>query len=124
MLNALLLLLLASPAAADPHDPCAATSSASDVQFTLALKTPGATFQEGEIISLVLSFTSSTQNRYRADVRNYDRSGRLGTEQYCVEPEAADPLVSYFKFGGSIGGGLMTEKSLEANSVHRRGGIE
>ena len=101
----LLLLVRAAPAA-DRPDPCAATSPLVDVQMGLALKDRGAVFQFGEIVPLVLTFTSSTQDRYSADVRNYDRSGRLGTEYYCVEPEAKDPLESYFRVGGFMGGGL------------------
>src|SRR5215467_6030962 len=93
------LLLLAQPIWAAQNDPCSSASSVSDVHFSLALKDGRTVFQEGEIIPLVLSFTSTTKNRYWADVRNYDRSGRLGTEYYCVEPEAPDPLASYFKLG-------------------------
>jgi hypothetical protein len=112
---ALVLLLLAKPASAmEQHDPCSAASSASDVRFTLALRGHGATFQEGEIIPLVLSFTSGTKNRYWADVRNYDRSGRLDIEYYCVDPEAPDPLASYFKAGVFLGGGLGSERVLDA----------
>lgn len=63
-------------------------------------------FREGEIIPLVLSFTSTAAGRYWADNRNYDRSGRLGIEAYCVEPAARDPLADYFRAGSFIGGGL------------------
>jgi hypothetical protein len=49
--------------------------------------------REGEIIPLALSFTSTTDKRYWADNRSYDRSGRLTIEAYCVEPEARDPLA-------------------------------
>jgi len=104
-LVALTLPLSAQPAAAQKSDPCGAGSSVSDVRFDLALKGHGATFQAGEIIPLVLSFTAETKDRYSADTREYDRSGRLDIERYCVEPEAPDPLESYFKLG-HIGGGL------------------
>jgi hypothetical protein len=107
------LLLLAQPIWAAENDPCSATASVSDVHFSLALKDGHTAFQEGEIIPLVLSFTSTTKNRYWADVRNYDRSGRLGTEYYCVEPEVPDPLVSYFKSGGFFGGGLGGTQALD-----------
>src|SRR2546426_4132794 len=100
------VLLLTKPGWAAQNDPCSAASSVSDVRFALALKDGRAVFQEGEIIPLVLSFTSTTKNRYWADVRNYDRSGRLGTEYYCVEPEPPDPLASYFKGRAFMGGGL------------------
>ncbi len=105
-------LLLTTPGWAAPNDPCAAASSASDVRLALALKDGRNVFQEGEIVPLVLSFTSTTKNRYWADVRNYDRSGRLSTEYYCVEPEAPDPLDSYFRSSGGMGGGLGSTREL------------
>lgn len=108
------LLLLFKPTWAAEKDPCTATSSVSDVRFALALKDDRAVFQEGEIIPLVLSFTSTTKNRYWADVRNCDRSGRLDIEYYCVEPEVPDPLGSYFKFGAFMGGGLGSTRALDA----------
>jgi hypothetical protein len=112
------LLLLTVAAWATQKDPCAATTpSASDVQFTLALKDGNAVFQRGEIVSLVLSFTATTKTRYWADVRNYDRSGRLGIETYCVEPKAPDPLESYFKVGGFIGGGIGSTRELDATPL-------
>jgi hypothetical protein len=107
------VFLMATSAFAAEKDPCAAPSSVSDVRFELALKDHAAVFQAGEIVPLQLTFTSSTKNRYTADVRNYDRSGRLGIEYYCVEPEAADPLESYFKHGAFLGGGLGSEKKLD-----------
>jgi hypothetical protein len=112
--NALLLLVFAVPlAAADQQDPCTATSTVSDVRFALALKDHGATFREGEIVPLSLAFTSTAAKRYWADIRNYDRSGRLGTERYCVEPAAADPLASYFAYVGVMGGGLGGIRALD-----------
>jgi hypothetical protein len=106
------VLLLTNPGGAAQNDGCSAASSASDVLLALALKEGRTTFQEGEIIPLVLSFTSTTKNRYWADVRTYDRSGRLGIEYYCVAPEAPDPLASYFKVGAFIGGGLGNTREL------------
>ena len=107
-------VFLVKAALAAQEDPCAAASSVSDVRFTLALKNGRAVFESGETIPLVLSFTSTAKNRYWADVRNYDRSGRLGTEAYCVTPEAPDPLESYFKVGAFFGGGLGTMQQLGA----------
>jgi hypothetical protein len=97
-----------------PNDPCSAVSSASDLRLTLALKDGRAVFEDGEIIPLLLSFTSTTMHRYTADVRNYDRSGRLGIELYCVEPAAPDPLETYFNSQGHIGGGLGGYRELDA----------
>jgi hypothetical protein len=108
------LLLVTNLGRAAQNDPCAAASSVSDVRFALALKDGSAIFHQGEIVPLVLSFTSTAKHRYWADVRNYDRSGRLGIEYYCVEPEAPDPLESYFKIGPFIGGGLGGTRELTA----------
>jgi hypothetical protein len=74
---------------------------------TTAFHPRRATFQEGEIIALALSFSSVVKDRYLAEDRNYDRSGSLAIELYCVEPQAPDPLEDYFRqgaFGGGIGG--------------------
>src|SRR5262249_4713508 len=109
-----LLLMLVLPGWAAQADPCSAVSSVSDVHLSLALKNKRNVFQEGEIIPMVLSFTSIAENRYWADVRNYDRRGRLNFEYYCVEPEVPDPLAAYFKFRGFIGGGLGTEQALSS----------
>jgi hypothetical protein len=111
---ALAVLFLARPAWVAQNDPCSAARSPADVRFTLAQKDGRSVFEDGEIIPLVLSFTSTTAHRYWADVRNYDRSGRLGIEYYCVEPEAPDPLASYFNSGGFLGGGLGTTRELDA----------
>ncbi len=109
----LALPLSAQPAAAEKSDPCAAAVTAPGVHFELALRDHGATFQQGEIIPLALSFTSETKDRYWADVRNYDRSGRLDIERYCVEPAAPDPLESWFTLGHA-GGGLGGQQALGA----------
>lgn len=114
---ALALTLLTMPLrAADPKDPCAAAATVPDVQLTIAIKDHAAAFQAGEIIPLTLSFSSTTKNRYWADIRNYDRSGRLSSEAYCVQPEAPDPLASYFRFGGGMGG-LGTTAALNETPV-------
>jgi hypothetical protein len=108
------LLFLAVPAWAVEDDPCSQSSSVSDVTLLLSLTDSQNVFQEGEIIPLVLSFTSTAKKRYWADVRNYDRSGRLTIEAYCVEPDAPDPLASYFKAGVFMGGGLGNTQELSA----------
>jgi hypothetical protein len=111
---ALASLLVALPGWAVQDNPCLAPSSVSDVQVSLAFKGERAVFQEGEIIPLVLSFTSTAKNRYWADVRNYDRSGRLNIDYYCIEPEVPDPLAGYFEFRGGFGGGLGGIQELSA----------
>lgn len=98
------IILLAGTARAQAleSDPCAAASSTTDVRLALALKDDRTVFKAGETIPMVMAFTASAKNRYWADVRDYDRSGRLAVESYCLEPEAPDPLESYFKFGVPI----------------------
>lgn len=98
-------LLLAAPCISAEVNPCAASSSTSEVQFTLALNAEHAVFQEGEIISLTLSFTSTAKDRYRVYNQSYDYNGRIQLELFCVEPEAPDPLGSYFAAKGGSGGG-------------------
>ena len=51
-------------------------------------------------------FTSTAKGPYWADVRNYELSGRLGSEVHGQEPQALDPLESYFSVGAFMGGGL------------------
>lgn len=104
--------------AAEPPDPCSAASSVSDVRLTLDTKDHRIRFQQGEIVPLVLLFSSSTSHRYWADVRSYDRSGRLRIEAYCVDPPAPDPLALYFKTGGGgPGGGLGSTRELDATPL-------
>jgi hypothetical protein len=114
LMNGLVLgLLLALPGLAAEKDPCAAVSTAQDVRFELALKDHGAIFRAGEIVPLSLSFSSTTGGRYTAMVATYDRSGRLHEEHYCVEPESPDPLGTYYKTRGTMGGGLRGFKPLD-----------
>lgn len=72
----------------------------------LTIKGGRTSFQQGEIVPLVLSYASAVTGRYSADTRNYDRSGRLEIETYCIEPSAPDPLKSYFENESFMGGGL------------------
>jgi len=97
---------------ADKQDPCATPSTAGDVQFTLATKDHGSVYRYGEIIPVTLSFSSTAKDRYWIAMRDYDHSGRLGSEVYCVEPKAAEPLETYFKYGRFIGGGRFSQGPL------------
>jgi hypothetical protein len=101
--------LLTAPCLAAQVNPCGISPSTSDsasgVQFTIAIKADRASFQEGEIIPLSLSFASTEKNRYKVEDLNYDYSGRLHTELYCVEPDASDPLESYYAAQGDLTGG-------------------
>src|SRR4029077_12280645 len=106
------LLTGSSLATARPPDPCPLTSTVADAKVTLSFPDGRTSFREGEIIPLVLSFTSTVDQRYRAVERNYDRSGRLNIDTYCLEPGARDPLADYFSTVFSMGGGLGGEQQL------------
>jgi hypothetical protein len=124
--TAVLLVLPGNVCFATEQDPCDGGASVSDVQFTLNLRGGQTQFREGEIIPLVLSF-STASSRYWLNTASYDRSGRLGIDTYCVEPEGIDPLGDYFRMG-FIGGGLFSNLHLiekpftheaELNEWHR-----
>ena len=95
-----------------PEDLCAKISTVSDAKLSVSISGSRTSFREGEIIPLLLSFTSTADKRYWADNRNYDRSGRLSIETYCIEPAARDPLADYFRTGMFMGGGLGSEQQL------------
>ena len=109
------IVLAGTAVFAAPPDPSSLTSTAIDAKVTIALPDGRNSFREGEIIPLALSFTSTADKRYWADNRNYDRSGRLSIETYCVEPEARDPLADYFRVGAFMGGGLGNTQQLSEN---------
>lgn len=102
---AAIALVLAGTAHGSPPDPCSLTSAVTDAKLTVTIASGRTTFLQGEIIPLVLSFTSTAEKRYWADNRNYDRSGRLNIETYCIEPAARDPLSDYFRTGSFMAGG-------------------
>ena len=106
------LLMGCSLATARPPDPCSLTSTVTDAKLTLSIPDGRKSFREGEIIPVMLSFTSAADKRYRAVARNYDRSGRLNLDAYCFEPEVRDPLADYFSTTFSMGGGLGGEQQL------------
>jgi hypothetical protein len=101
---AAVLVLAAVVAFGSEPDPCSLTSTVPDAAVSVAIPDGRKSFKEGEIIPLVLSFTSTANDRYIADVRGYDRSGRLTIETYCVEPAVRDPLADYFSTGAFMGG--------------------
>jgi len=105
-------LLVSTYAFCAPYDPCSVISTVQDAKLTITIPDDRKSFREGEIIPLRLSFTSTADKRYWADVRNYDRSGRLDIETYCLQPAARDPLTGYFQGGSFIGGGLGSQQQL------------
>jgi hypothetical protein len=120
---AFITVLLAGKAAfCSPPDPCSLTSTVTDAKVTLTIPDGRTSFGEGEIIPLVLSFTSTVDKRYLAADRTGDRSGRLNIETYCLEPEARDPLADYFSTppysdGGGLGGAQqLSEKPFTATA--------
>ena len=107
-----LLLFAGTVAFGLPPDPCSLTSTVTDAKVTVAVSDGRTSFREGEIIPLVLSFTSTADKRYWVNNRNYDRSGRLNIDTYCVEPAARDPVADYFRTGMFMGGGLSSDRPL------------
>jgi hypothetical protein len=122
VLFAVTLAASASPQGTPPEGAVAAAPA--DVQLKVETTDGQTTFHIGEVIPLVLSFTSSSLKTYQIDMASYDRSGRLGYEVYAVEPKAGwdDPLKLYFSSrGGWIGGGLRGIDTLSAEpTVIRR----
>jgi len=66
----------------------------------------------GEAIPLDLTFTSTVREKYHIDMAGYDRSGRMTSESFALEPSDgwSDPLTEYFNSGlfSFMGGGLRT----------------
>lgn len=95
--------------AQEARDPCnSSLSGPTDITLALSLKSRQTVYHEGEIISLELAFASSSKNHFLS-LRNYDRSGRLDEELFCLSPDARDPLADYFDsglYGVFFGGGL------------------
>jgi hypothetical protein len=88
------------------------------VSFTIRFKDNRRQFQQGELMTLELSFASAKPHTFVVDAATYDRSGRLESDRFRVDqPDAVvDPLYDYFHFFEAfVGGGLrsipeLTEK--------------
>ena len=106
---ATLFLMLVRVVWADDADLCAASSTASDVQFVLALNDGRTTFQQGEVIPLALSFTSQTPNRYWIH-------STIGAE-YCLEPSVPDPLEAHLNNRAIFGGGIFSWQQLSEKPI-------
>jgi hypothetical protein len=66
----------------------------SDVSLSIRTRSDQASFCIGEVIPLELSFTTSTENKYKLNTASYDHRGRLGMESFRVEPRSgwSDPV--------------------------------
>jgi len=86
-----------------------------DPQLTITTRTNQTSYRIGELIALDLSFTSSSPNKYQIDMATYDRSGRLGEDEFVPDPRTGwdDPLRLYFRsYKGFMAGGLRGFKVL------------
>ena len=106
----LTIILLLAPAIA---------RSQQDSAVTLQIQFPGAgsVFQAGQVIPVELAF-SAPAGSYEMTTRSYDRSGRLGIEEFHLSPPGRDPLRDHYEggiYGGFIGGGLGGTKALSVD---------
>ena len=65
---AIALLFVGKAAFGSPPDPCSLSSTATDATVTIAIPDGRTSFREGEVIPLVLSFTSTADKRYWASM--------------------------------------------------------
>jgi hypothetical protein len=105
-----LLLALAALLLAAPSYP----QEDSWASLTIRFSNGTSLFHVGEIIPIDLSFQASSPGAYAMEMRNYDRSGRLNTEQFHVTPPGRDPLQAYYANGPIFGGGLGGRRELSA----------
>jgi len=107
-----LLLSLALPLTAAPilfgQSPSAPTA-----RVVVRFQDGKTSFRLGEDIRLELEFRGRADLDFYFSTENYDRSGRLTTEQYAITPREGfvDPLSEMFA-DGFIGGGLRSEHPL------------
>jgi hypothetical protein len=82
------------------------------LSFTIKLKDNRKQFHLGEIITLELSFAASKPQTFTLDAATYDRSGRLHSDGFALDPRdgVIDPIGDYFDFvmvnGFVLTGGL------------------
>ncbi len=86
------------------------TENPEGLSFTIRFKDDRKQFHQGEIITLELSFASSTPNDFILDTATYDRSWRLEIDDFVLDRagDVVDPLTNYFDSDlfGFAGGGL------------------
>ncbi len=87
------------------------------LMFTARLKDGKTQFHPGEIIRLELSFLSSQPDTYVMNNASYDRSGRLGIDDFVLDRRegVVDPLHDYYHSGlhAFMGGGLFSVSTLD-----------
>jgi hypothetical protein len=80
------------------------------IRYELRIADGRSRFRIGEAIPIELRFSSSLSHTYGFDYSTYDRSGRMLTDRFVVDPSdgQADPLADYFGTGilGGLTGGL------------------
>jgi hypothetical protein len=88
----------------------AQSDSAPGVSFRIRTKDGNAKFRQGELITIEMLFSSTVPDVYQVNAMTYDRSGRLRSDSYHIDPEVgvADPTSEYFDSAlfGFMGGGL------------------
>jgi hypothetical protein len=94
--------------------------AANPPDLTFRLNIEGQKFHLGQRIPLKLSLASTSPKKYQALTSNFDRSGRLQSEEFVVDSsDARDPSADYFGSGvvGGIGGGPRSFAILETKPV-------
>jgi hypothetical protein len=84
-------------------------SKSMGAEVQLRVSTSSSEFYLGDVIPLDLAFGSMVPKRYQINLARYDRSGRMGYEQFIAEPKDAtrDPLYLYFNsIAAFVRGGL------------------
>lgn len=93
----------------------------SDASLTIRFAGNSSHFKVGQVIPVELTFRASTPRKYSYNNASYDRSGRLGIEQFDVNPQGRDPLYDYFhRQFAYIGGGLSSTDYLDKPRVLQR----
>jgi hypothetical protein len=108
--------LWTSPAFAQSRQSGEEVKTESEIQ--LRVSTSSAKFYSGEVVPLDLAFTSTIPKRYQINLASYDRSGRMGYEEFTIEPKEGirDPLHLYFNsINAFLMGGLTSFEFLSAS---------
>jgi hypothetical protein len=113
-----ILTLFASPF--DEAHRVAVAQDPPDLLFRAELADGRTKFRQGETIKLNLVYSSSSFGKYRLDAAQYDRSGRLESDAFHVDPSdgVVDPIADYFSSIVAVfGGGLRSMPTLDSSST-------